>query len=217
MDFIDERATGTYTNRCSRTDLLEIARLLPQRDTWDSEAFDCQKTTIKSRYGLSNKQFSTALDRIQENREMRSILGMQSDLLHLTDADIVWVVEQWRRLHPPRLKNENDLGLRYLDTERFAAMNERRAISREVLTAIDERVSPEALAELEAMFYLGRDRVFVEYHERMVALTFNEHATVEDTRQTIWHLMAKTNFLTSMLDAVTKLGRLSLVERLKAA
>lgn len=31
-DFIDERAAGSCTNRCSRTDLVAIARILPRRD-----------------------------------------------------------------------------------------------------------------------------------------------------------------------------------------
>lgn len=58
VDFIDERATGAFTNRCSRTDLLAIARLMPRRDAWNSQAFDDQKAVAKARYGLSNKQFS---------------------------------------------------------------------------------------------------------------------------------------------------------------
>lgn len=79
---------------------------------------------MKERYGLSNEQFSIALDRIQENREMRSALGIESELLHLTDDDIVSVVEQWRRLHPPRKRDDDDLGLDYFDTSRFEAMSD---------------------------------------------------------------------------------------------
>ena len=61
VDFIDERATCTFTKRCSRTDLLEITRLLPPRDSWNSQAFDDQKAIVKARYDLSNKQFSIAV------------------------------------------------------------------------------------------------------------------------------------------------------------
>ena len=216
VDFIDERAAGSYTNRCSRTDLLAIARILPRRDLWNSDVFDQQKAVVKERYGLSNKQFSIALDRIQENREMRSALGMTSDLLHLTDDDIILVVEQWRRLHPVRERDEDDLGLDYFDTRRFEAMKEKAAVRQEVVTAIEARLSNEALAELEAMFYLERDRIFAEYHESMIARVLREHAATNDTKAEIMHLMEKTNFLQCVGGATARLGRLSLAERLKA-
>lgn len=216
VDFIDERAGGSYTNRCSRTDLLAIARILPRRDFWNTDVFDQQKAVVKERYGLSNKQFSIALDRIQENREMRSALGMASDLLHLTDDDIISVVEQWRRLHPVREQDEDDLGLDYFDTRRFEAMKEKAAVRQEVVTAIEARLSNEALAELEAMFYLERDRIFAEYHESMIARVLREHAATNDTKAEIMHLMEKTNFLQCVGGAAARLGRLSLAERLKA-
>jgi hypothetical protein len=216
IDFIGERAAGTYTNRCSRADLLEIARLMPHRDAWNSDMFDKQKSVVKERYGLTNKQFSIALDRMQKNREMRSILGIESDLLHLTDDDIVWVVEQWRRLHPPRTQDDESIGLDYFDAKRLDGWEERAAAHREVLKAIGARLSPGALAELEAMFYLGRDRIFVEYYDETVAETLKEHA-VADAQQEISHLMEKTNFLMCVREAATKLGRLLLAERLEQA
>jgi hypothetical protein len=216
VDFIDERAAGSYTNRCSRTDLLAIAQILPRRDLWNSDVFDQKKVVVKERYGLSNKQFSIALDRIQENREMRSALGMASDLLHLTDDDIISVVEQWRRLHPVREQDEDDLGLDYFDTKRFEAMKEKAVVRQEVVTAIDARLSKEALAELEAMFYLERDHVFVEHHESVVARALKEHAAAKNPKAEIMHLMEKTNFLQCVGGAAARLGRLSLAERLKA-
>lgn len=216
VDFIDERAAGSYTNRCSRTDLLAIARILPRRDLWNSDVFDQQKAVVKERYGLSNKQFSTALDCIQENREMRAALGSESDLLHLSDDDVVSVVEQWRRLHPEGNRDDGDLGLDYFDSSRFEAMKETAAIREEVVTAIEARLSKEALAELEAMFYLGRDRIFTEYHENMISRILREHAAANDTKAEIMHLMQKTNFLQDVRDAAARLGRLSLADRLQA-
>jgi hypothetical protein len=214
VDFIDERATGTFTNRCSRTDLLEIARLMPPRDSWNSQAFDDQKAIVKVRYGLSNKQFSIALDRIQESRETRSALGMESDLRHLTDDDIVFVVEQWRRLHPVRKQDDGGVGLDYFDTKRFEGMKEEAAKRREAVKAIEARLSMEALAELEAMFYGDRDRVFAEHHEAMIARILKEHAAAKDPEAEILHLVEKTNFLQCVHGAAVRLGRLRLAERL---
>lgn len=216
VDLIAERATGSYTNRCSRADFLEIARLMPRREAWSSETFDSKKAVVKERYGLSNKQFSIALDRIQEGREMRSILGIETDLLHLTDEDIVWVIEQWRRLHPQRPQGEESISLDYFDPKRLDGTKERMERYQEVTKAIDARLSPNALAELEVMFYLERDRVFTEYHETNIARTLEEHAAANNPERQISHLMEKTNFCMCIQGAAAKLGRLSLAERLKA-
>lgn len=147
---------------------------------------------------------------------MRSALGMQSDLLHLTDDDIMFVVEQWRALHPMRERNEDDLGLDYLDTKRFEGMKEEAAKRQKAVKAIEARLSAEALAELEAIFYGERDRIFAEYHEAMIARILREHAAAKSPRVEILHLMEKTNFLQCVQGAATRLGRLSLAERLKA-
>jgi hypothetical protein len=215
VDFVDEHATGSFTNRCSRRDLIEIAQIMPRRDQWATENFDLQKAVVKERYGLGDRQLSIALNRIQEIAETRAILGIESNLPHLTDDDIAWVVEQWRRLHPPREERKDDPGLDYFDKARFEGMKKQAAVRKEVVTAIESRLSPEAIAALEAIFYLERDRIFPEYYERETAHTLKEHAAAQDPQEEIAHLMEKTNFLQCVQGAAAKLGRLSLAERLK--
>jgi len=215
VDFIDERATGTFTNRCSRTDLLEIARLMPRRDSWNSQTFDDQKSFVKVRYGLSNKQFSVALDRLQASRELRSVLGMETSLKHLTDDDIVFAVEQWLRLHPMPEQKHAGVGLRLSDTKWFEGMKEEEAKRQEVAEAIETRLSSQALAELEAMFYGERDRIFAEFHEAETVRILQEHAAAKNPQAEIRHLMEKTNFLQCIQRAAVRLGRLSLAESLK--
>lgn len=111
LQFISEHATGTFTSKCSRRDLLTICQSLPRREMWRDKQFDEQKEIIKKRYELGNRQFSKALDVIQGNREMNAIIGVESDPLFISDDQLVWVVGQWRRLHPPRVPVVNLLGL----------------------------------------------------------------------------------------------------------
>ncbi|WP_284180179.1 hypothetical protein [Rhabdaerophilum sp. SD176] len=215
VDFADERKTGTFTNRCSRRDLLEVARLMPKRDSWGSQAFDDQKAAVKARYGLSDKQFSIALDRLQKMRQTRSMLGMESDLIHLIDDEIVFVVERWRTLHPKREPNNEVITLDYSDPSHFEKLREHAAKRQAVVELIELRLSPEALAELEAMFYGARDRVFVEYHDAMTERILKEHVVANDRQENIRHLIEKTNFLQCIQLGAARLGRLLLAERLK--
>lgn len=168
VDFVDEWKSGC-TARCSRRDLFEIARMMPVRKDWATKAFDDQKEKVKARFQLSNRQFSNALHTIQGNREMAAIVGIENDLLYLTDDDVMWVAEQWRRVHPVRDENENGgMGLDYFDASRFEGMKERLALYAQVIEAIKDRLSGDALADLEAIFYIERDRIFTEYYPRRV-------------------------------------------------
>lgn len=217
MDFVDECKTGACTTRCSRRDLFEIARMMPLKEDWMTQAFDDQKEKVKARFQLSNRQFSDALTKIQDNREMAAIVGIENDLLHLTDDDVIWVVEQWRRIHPVRDENENvGLILDYFDVSRFEGMKERLALEAQVIKAVKNRLSADALADLEAIFYVERDRIFTEYYPRRVDQALGKHAAADDPEQEIRHLIEKTNLLECLQRGVAKLGRLALAERLRA-
>ena len=168
-DFCDERAAGSFTSKCSRRDLFEIAMMLPQRDLWNDPAFDVQKALVKARYNLSNSQFSKALDAIQSNREMNAIIGMESELLHLSDDKIVWIIEQWKRIHAAEHESDDRLDAGIVSGAELELIEDRDETCVEVFDEIAWRLTTDELAELEAIFYLGRDRWLLEYYERHCA------------------------------------------------
>ncbi|BCH27819.1 hypothetical protein [Mesorhizobium sp. L-8-3] len=216
VDFLREHATGSHTGRCSRRDLMAIARIMPKRHLWNTPAFDEQKAEVMLRFGFGSRQFSLALDQIQRNREMGAILGMETPLLHLSDEDIVGIVRQWRLLHPKLEKpKDGELGADYFGIERFEAMQHHNAALREVIKTLQAQLSPDQLADLETVYYLGRDRVFPEYYETLVAEKRQEHAATNNPQEEIRHLMEKTNFLRCVQLAAIRLGRVALAERLK--
>ena len=93
-------------------------------------------------------------------------------------------------------------------------MKEERATRIEVFDEIEWRLNSDKLAEIEAIYYLGRDGLFPEYYEWRIDIAKKEHAAANDPKAEIAHLMLKTNFLTCVQSAAAKIGRLSLVERL---
>lgn len=215
VELIEERDTKTYTNICSRTDLLTIASLLPSRDRWKTEEFVECKNKIRERFRLSTKQFSSALDVIQKNREMRAAIGMESDFVHLTNETIIFVVNLWRNLHPARATTKTALDDCLVDDMFDDSTIARASMVGEVIDAILSKLSPEGVAELSALYYLGRDGIFVEYYEAMIQRTYNNFTVLGGTTGVICQLMEKNNLLDSIQLAVAKVGRLSLQERLK--
>lgn len=100
---------------------------------------------------------------------MRSILGMESSLVHVSDEDIVGIVQQWRQLHPKREGRSEGQELDHFAPGRIEAMRGRMVMLAEVIAAVNAKLSPQMLADLEVMFYLGRDRIFAEYYEMLYA------------------------------------------------
>ena len=215
IDFVEERHTGTFTPSCSRRDLYAISKALPPRKQWGEQMFDESKATIRKTYNLSSNGFQHVIAVIEATRELRGIIGLESDLLHLKDEDILWVTQQWRRLHPKRDRNER-LGIHIVNAAdlREEILTERTA-EQEVCCAIAERIDTKKFAELEALFYLGRDRHHSEYYEEMVEKKIRDHAAAKDKAEEIRNLMSKTNFLVCLSAVASKVGRLRLSVSLK--
>lgn len=217
LTFKDELGTGSFTAFCSRSDLMEIAKALPPHRDWSESFFDDRKAEIKARFMFGSKHFTEALNKIPTNREMKAIIGVETPLLHLTDDDVRWVVEQWRTIHPERKHGESEIGLNYFDAARFEDMHQSQKLYSDAIDAIDQRLSPEKLADLEVLFYLERDRHYSERYETMVTSKLREHAAAGDREEEIRHLMEKTNFLHCVRGSAFKLGRIDLARHLDAA
>lgn len=203
----DEWRTGTRTTHCSRRDLVEIAGMLPKRENWASAEFDECKRKIKERFALGNRQFSLALNKIQENRGLSGFIGIETDLTHLSDAKAVWLIEQWDNLHPPRTKAD-DLGIDYFRLDR-AAMPQRVGDDAKVHEAIMRELTEDEFADAETVFYLARDGVFPEFYEPRLESKKREFRARNDFRQEVCDLMSKTNFRRHFVEGLRSVGRIN--------
>jgi hypothetical protein len=62
VDLLEEFGQGTFTANLSRKKIFDIANQLPNRNEWSNPEFDQTRAGIKSKYGLSNKEFSNCLN-----------------------------------------------------------------------------------------------------------------------------------------------------------
>lgn len=218
IDLVDEYRSGSVTDACSRSDLFAIAALLPPRDQWKTGAFDEKKDLVKQRFDLTNRKFSDALNKLQELRETKSIIGVETDLVHLTDDCVISAVEHWRTLHPKRKMKSDDLSEHIVNgsdigVEELLEHTEKLGVG---IAAWQDLLSAEQFAELQSLFYLGRDRLYAEYYEARVSRTIKEHEGISDKKEAVAHLLNKTNFLSMVESAARRVGRLNLAEKLSA-
>ena len=209
----DEYQTGTHTNWLSRNDLFDIAALLPKRENWSDLSFDDAKDTAMTIFGISKKQFTIALDKMQEARELKAALGVETPLVHLTDDKAIFLAEQWKIIHPPR--EPSDLGIDFFDPDRFEKLFENDEQEKEALKKIEAEITVDELADAETIFYLARDRGYTEYYEEALERKKREFQARNDISAEIRDLTQKTSFLMMLEAGVRKLGRLALAERLQ--
>ncbi len=209
----DEWHTGTRTTHCSRRDLVEIAKSLPPRQNWDTQEFVECKQAIKERYGLSNRQFSLALDKVQETRELAGLIVTESDLVHLSDQKAEFLLEQWEKLHPPRdLNDARDLD--YFGERDWDAIMKGKEMKAQVISDIIAALSEEEFADAETIFYLARDGGFPEFYENRLERKKAEFRARGDFRQEVHDLMSKTNFRRCFVKGLRTVGRVGLSVRL---
>ncbi len=212
LEIEEERHTGTHTANCSRKDLAEIARILGDTSTWRDESFLEKKEIVTTQFGLSSGKFSDAIDAIRKSRPLAASVGLEASLKHLSDEKAVEVLRLWVEAHPLKEHND-DLGLDYFDRdwEKYKEWADR---TKQFDDAARGMLSVEEFADLETLYYLGRDRVYGEHYERLLnraILSFGRGITSENVR----HLMSKTNLLDAVADGVEKAGRTSLAGRLR--
>jgi hypothetical protein len=211
-DLLSERATGTFTSRCSRSDLLAITHMLPPHDEWKSHAFDKAKAAIRELFQLGSRQFSMAVDAIKVNRQMKALIGPPSELVHLTDGHAILAVQQWARRHPLR-EVTDDESFDYFDRD-WEAFHHHMDIAKEVNEAILQELSLVEIADLQTIFYVGRDRVFCEYYETQVSRTANQIKTLSDGLTELNQVMEKTNFRDGFAQGLVVVGRPDLAKQI---
>lgn len=214
ISFVAERKSGTYTARCSRADLREIAGVMPPLAHWGTEAFTEAKNAVKERFSLSNTQFSKAIDAIKGNREFNGMIGGETDLPYLLDEEVMLVVEQWRALHADRAAKEPEVveGSRFRSADLIANIKKRR----ECVDALSGKITSHEAADLEALFYLGRGDFFPELFEERAAAYLETIGDDAELRARTARILDKTNLLACLERGARRAGRLSLAEQLSA-
>lgn len=95
MELDNQIRSGTFTRRCSRRDLIEIAKIVGPRSAWDTPAFDEARTAVRQRFGLSSNAFSKALDKIQSTAALATLIGVDRHPHKISEERLFWVAERW--------------------------------------------------------------------------------------------------------------------------
>ena len=213
LDLQDERRTGTYTPDCSRSDLADIARTLGEHSTWKLATFAESKKTVMSRYGISSTKFAKAVNSIRASRPLAALVGLESSLKYIQDDKLVFVMERWSKLYSEYDESGNDTDIEIANFDLYR-MKEHHAERRKIETSISSALCLEELADLETIFYIGREHWFGEMYEEHLERTLLEYRAQDQRERGLSHLLDKTNLLHGVIQGCENIGRPSLARRL---
>ena len=75
-------------------------------------------------------------------------------------------------------------------------------------------LSADELAEVDTIYYLGRDNEMPEFYDRLFSSTRRNYEVDSHPIDKVHHLLSKTNLLTAFAKGLTRLGRPKLAEEL---
>jgi hypothetical protein len=207
-----ENLTGTMTRECSRSDLIEIAHIIGARSTWSEDSFLGRKAIARDRFGLSGNGFSRALDVIQKSRDLLTIIGIETPLSYLTSAKILEISELWLKINPPTHADAEPRIISGASIDRDELRRDweaAEALDKAALTLL----SLEEFAELETIYYMGRDRRFGEEYAPWLERTIASHRLEKRRVARVHDIMSKSNFIDGLTGGLKRVGQPSLAQQ----
>jgi hypothetical protein len=215
----DEYRFETFTNNLSRADIFKIATQLPNRAEWTNEVLAEIKTSIRSEYQISSNEFSQACKLIQKNYETAYFIKADLSLLGLCEEQILELLGFWVKLNPTfRDKSPQDVSLTSIDSSFLEKIVERDAIKKATVEALESSLTPEYLADLNALFYFARELDFSEsykaiYDSELKAAKFHLDNKKEISSNFL-HIFSKCNFIDNLLSSLYFLNFIDLAEKI---
>ncbi|HAD84209.1 MAG TPA: hypothetical protein DCG71_05135 [Brevundimonas sp.] len=215
VELEDDRLTGAHTAECSRDDLTAIADMVGPHSEWVEPAFLERKAAVMERFGLSSGKFSQALTAIRRSRPLAARVGIETPLRHLADDTAVAVLHAWMKAHPVRTPVQGDLGSSHFKPD-VAAMTAFHRTRQAVEAAMTGLLTPETLADMETIYYLGRNREQGEHYDENLDRTLRQSAASGRPMGRLGDLAGKTNLLEGFADGAEAAGRPSLARAVRA-
>ncbi|WP_441280777.1 hypothetical protein [Tardiphaga sp. 862_B3_N1_1] len=125
--------------------------------------------------------------------------------MSLSNEDLMAVMQQWRKLHPVDSEGKNSSSPREPLEKIY---REQGAVYPEVIAELRKLLSADALAELHAIFSIGRDHeVPPEQLDKIAAGYRSDLVGVVNLDHEIAQLLGKANFRTCVSAGLVMLGR----------
>lgn len=190
-----EYQQNTFTKKLSRFEISCIAEELPLRVKWSENEFEDIKKRIIEKYYLSAKDFSKALNVIQEHREFSMLIGIEKPIEYLSPEKMKKAIALIREVH------EESKGFNIQKPD-FCNVKFKKANS----IFIKEFNKSEVTC-----LYTMIEHGLSYYYSESFDFLYNSYEKSEDKKDMIMDLF-KNNSIQRIRQSLEKLGQKSLLE-----
>ncbi|WP_398471792.1 hypothetical protein [Tardiphaga sp.] len=139
-------------------------------------------------------------------------MALQEALTYLSLDDLKLAVTEWRKLHPRETVTSASLPT----SERKAQMAEQGTAYANALKKVQSHFSVDALAELQTVYSIGRDRLSSDELRERVSLFQRDFKDASNLDSVIGYLFDKTNLQDGVCKGLVALGLNSWANDLRA-
>lgn len=210
----DEYKTGSFTDKFSRRDLIKLSQDLGNRNDWATSLTLEKKEFIKEKFKIdSNKQLIRAIKKIESNRYLSSLIGVEPPLKYSRKTTLLLFKKVWYELHLKDTMKKNsvfldplkNLGISLSDirTEDFF---DYLRLKKHITKSYLPRFSEEELADLTTLVIMGRqsNQYYAEDYER--AFERNLRDAQQDKNEAFRYITDNTAALYYIRKALKLLG-----------
>ena len=207
----EERHLKAYTKKFNREELRELSLELPPLSTWsDSAKLKEVRERWKTKFSISNTDFSEATQFITCHREFAGNLEKEIPLLFIDDELILLLVSARYEID---LQNRKDSGVPMFD------LILRPSPYPEVFNSLENKLTVDVVADITAIFYLSSYGYFSESYEKLVAnyqseLIAESKHSKEALKRGFVHIFSKTTFNRHFIRCLKKLGQINVLATL---
>lgn len=210
-DLIEEYGTGTYTNNLAREQLHYISKKLPNRKNWSSVEFKETKDRLKSELRIGSKEYSEALNIIQNNYEFAANVGVIIPLKSLSKEELTLFIKTWLVFHPESVRDSNPFE---------AALNfEQIEYEQNSLAKAVEEISIGSQADIGALFYLAIEPEYSENYHQKFEIEYvdasREKSDDSSALKYLNHFAEKANYIENMVISLKLLRQTELLSDLQ--
>lgn len=214
---IEEYNLGTFTSKFSRSQIFNLAKILPKYGSWHKYL---NKEDIRDRYGFSSNDLSKVLDIIKQNYETSGFIGLELKLIYLKNDFIIELCNIWTtKINPDfrTLYSKNvisiDLNNTADNSRLYNELIEERKLKEEAYKKLSAKLDINTIADLWALFYLSRDG---ENYSEMYFQFFDhfkkEILAENNSLKSFDHVFSKGSFLEEIIRSLYFLQQNELAE-----
>lgn len=220
---LEEYSLGSFTKKLSRNQLLDLARRLPNADTWLNHTFKITKKQIQAEFLISSNDLSKAINIIKSNYELANLIDIKLNILGLTDEKLILFIRNWIKLHPnynqktrsnktePEILMSSEIADNFLEN-----LYSENRIKISIWERIRSDISPEYIAGINSLFYFARNLTYSEYYKLNYDKQLKEAILIinsdDQVKENIFHILDKTNFLYNCLNSLQVLSQTKLID-----